>query len=60
MEKFRLNTMYPMSLNQLSTPFVQKSMMDPNTQMRVLTDPLLNMSYRRQFEDYQQNIFTEA
>ena len=60
MEKFRLNTMYSMRLNQLSTPFVQKSMMDPNTQMRVLTDPLLNMSYRRQFEDYQQNIFTEA
>ena len=59
MERFRLNTPYPMRLNTLSTPFVQQSRLDPNTQMRVITDPLLNMSYRRQFEDYQQNIFTE-
>ena len=60
MERFRLNTPYPMRLNTLSTPFVQQSRLDPNTQMRVITDPLLNMSYRRQFEDYQQNIFTET
>lgn len=60
MERFRLNTPYPMRLNTLSTPFVQQSRLDPNTQMRVITDPLLNMSYRRQFEEYQQNIFTET
>ena len=60
MERFRLNTPYPMRLNTLSTPFVQQSRLDPNTQMRVITDPLLNISYRRQFEDYQQNIFTET
>lgn len=60
MERFRLNTPYQMRLNTLSTPFAQQSRLDPNTQMRVVTDPLLNMSYRRQFEDYQQNIFTET
>lgn len=60
MERFRLNSPYRMRLNSLSTPLIQQSRLDPNTQMRVLTDPLLNISYRRQFEDYEQNLFTEA
>lgn len=60
MERFRLNSPYRMRLNSLSTPFIQQSRLDPNTQMRVLTDPLLNISYRKQFEDYEQNLFTEA
>lgn len=55
----RSNIMYSPRLRSLPTLSNNQSRLDPNTQMRVITDPLLNMSYRRQFEDYQQNIFTE-